>query len=680
MQRFKTLLPSKASLILMALCLWLLALLPAKESSGSLSGIFLAGACLGSALLVWRFQNLNVLFWWVFCLAIFQSSLWLQQPQKPASGIYTIANVRNGYAVAQNGRQKAVVYEMEDLLLDQKVELSGFEKFHTQHNEGLFCFQDYLQANGITQSASQIKPLNSGKEEGKKGFSLRQKMWTFVNSRSAAPLYRLLFYGLSEDENLDWISTAGLPLIALVSVVRKQLSYRVEKKKLNWILVGLQGILLLLFPVRQASLRLLIFQICAALFSDWNVRWSVSMLVFLWITPFGADSLSLVLPAGISFFSHFVQAPWQKKIVGMLWIAFCQMIWLGELNVLMLGMFLWFRSIIGGIFLLSIPGLWIAPYGALFLKLLEGIQISLDWCTVYGSPPLWYLALVGGLLILLVWKWKRKRFVLLLMAVCMYPWSWNLDPFFHVYQIDVGQGDAAFIVEPFQRSVTMIDAAGKMNTDNATKLFIPFLQRHQIRKIDKLIVSHGDFDHDGAVDSLVQNFPVLQTIRSTEDLEPSQMNHTLPGKPARLSMAYEFWLLLNEREIDPEEENDKSLVCLFQYDGFRYLYTGDASIAVEKQLLETNNLEADVLKLGHHGSNTSSDPAFLKAVHPTLAVISAGYQNRYGHPNVSVLETLNEQGVDRLNTADHGSLHLFSIPHLLVVSSADGLLGWIWKT
>ena len=680
MRRFKTLLPSKASLILMALCLWLLALMPQNEGAGPISRLFLAGACLGSALLIWRFKTLNVLLWWLLCLATFQGSVWLQKPQEPSDGIYAIVNIRNGYAIAQHGRQKVIVYEMEDLLLDQKVELSGFEKIHTQHNEGLFCFQDYLQANGITQSASQIKPLNSGKEEGKNGFSLRQKMWTFVNSRSAAPLYRLLFYGLSEDENLDWISTAGLPLIALVSVVRKQLSYRVEKKKLNWILVGLQGILLLLFPVRQASLRLLIFQICAALFSDWNVRWSVSMLVFLWITPFGADSLSLVLPAGISFFSHFVQAPWQKKVVGMLWISFCQMIWLGELNVLMLGMFMYLRSLVGWLFLLSIPGLWIAPYAELFLHLLEDIRISLDWWMVQGSPPLWYLVLIGGLFILLVWKWDKKRFVFLLMAVCIYPWSWNLDPFFHVYQIDVGQGDAALIVEPFQRSVVMIDAAGKMNTDNATKLFIPFLQKHQIRKIDTLVVSHGDFDHDGSVESLKQNFPVVQTLRSMDGLDPGQIEQNLPGQPARLSTAYEFWLLLNERVIDPEEENDKSLICLFQYDGFRYLYTGDASISVEKQLLETNNLEADVLKLGHHGSNTSSDPAFLKAVHPTLALISAGYQNRYGHPNVSVLETLNEQGIDRLNTADHGSLHLFSIPHLLVVSSADGLLGWIWKT
>lgn len=182
------------------------------------------------------------------------------------------------------------------------------------------------------------------------------------------------------------------------------------------------------------------------------------------------------------------------------------------------------------------------------------------------------------------------------------------------------------------------------------------------------------------MESLKQNFPVVQTLRSIDELDPGQIEQNLPGQPARLSTAYEFWLLLNERVIDPEEENDKSLICLFQYDGFRYLYTGDASIAIEKQLLETNNLEADVLKLGHHGSNTSSDPAFLKAVHPTLALISAGYQNRYGHPNVSVLETLNEQGIDRLNTAVHGSLHLFSIPHLLVVSSADGLLGWIWKT
>ncbi|MBF0579992.1 MBL fold metallo-hydrolase [Erysipelotrichaceae bacterium RD49] len=669
MRSFKTLLPCEASLVLMALCLWLVALLDRKTA------LQIGAIWIGAALLMRRFNWKIAMIWWPLVCFVLCGSAWIQKPEPPTDGIYTITNIRSGYAIASRQRQKAVVYEIDNLGLDQKVKLSQFEAVHSQNNEGLFSFQAYLHAKGIDQSAAKIEPLAST------GFSLRGKVWEFVHSRPSAALYRLLFYGLSEDENLEWIENTGLPLMALVFVVRKRLSYHIERKKLNIVMAGLQGLLLILFPIRDCSIRLFVFQIASAFCTKWTHRWPLSIIGFLWLAPYSADSLSLVLPGGISFFVHFVSLAWQKKVVQILWIALCQMIWLGKLNVLMVGMFLWFRTFIGWLFLLSLPGLLIPAYGECLAAILNRIQISLEWCTVFGSPPLWYLVLAAGLLLGLVWKWRTQKFIRLLVVFCLFPWSWNLDPFFHVYQMDVGQGDGALIVEPFQKSVTMIDAAGKFNTDQATKLLIPFLQSHQIRKIDTMIVTHDDFDHSGAVDSLKENFVIRKIIRTTQDLfnDPSILvEEEGPGKPAKLNVDYEFWFLLNERRQD-EEENDKSLVCLFQYDGFRYLYTGDASSAIEKQLLEIYDLSADLLKLGHHGSKTSSNRDFLKAVDPSLALISAGYQNRYGHPSVEVLQTLNELGIDRLNTADHGSIHLFSLPHLLFVYTADGLLGWVIK-
>ncbi len=670
LRNFKTLLPCEASLILMALCLWLVALLNRQPS------LQIGAICIAAALLAKRFGWKIAIIWWpLFCLLLWGSA-WIQKPQPPVEGIYTVTNIRNGYAITSRQRQQVVIYEIEGLVLDQKVKLSQFEPVHSQNNDGLFSFQAYLHAKGIDQSATKIEPL------APTGFSLRRMIWEFVHSRPSFALYRLLFYGLSEDENLEWISSTGLPLAALVFVVRKRLSYHIERQKLNVLMAGLQGILLVMFPIRDASLRLFVFQIASAFCAKWTYRWPLSVLGFLWIAPYSADSLSLVLPGGISFLSHFVSLGWQKKVVQVLWVALCQMIWLGKLNVLMLGMFLWFRTVVGWLFLLALPGMFVFAYGEFLANLLNGIQISLDWCTVAGSPPLWYLGLAAGSLVGIVWKWKPEKLVRLVMVFCLFPWSWNLDPFFHIYQIDVGQGDGTLIVEPFQKSVTMIDAAGKFNTDQATKLFIPFLQSHQIRKIDTMIVTHDDFDHSGAVDSLQENFAIGKTIRSAQDIfdDPSLLIETeIPGKPAKLNVGYEFWFLLNERKQTEDEENDKSLVCLFQYDGFRYLYTGDASSAIEKQLTELYDLSADLLKLGHHGSKTSSSRDFLKAVNPKLALISAGYQNRYGHPSLEVLQTLNELGIDRLNTADHGSIHLYSMPHILFVTTADGLFGWETK-
>ncbi len=258
----------------------------------------------------------------------------------------------------------------------------------------------------------------------------------------------------------------------------------------------------------------------------------------------------------------------------------------------------------------------------------------------------------------MAWKYQTRRMLQILILLCLYPFIWKLDPFFHVYQLDVGQGDAAVIVEPFQKSVIMIDAAGRFNHDNASDIYLPFLSSRQIYKLDALIISHSDFDHNGAVDSLKAKIPIATLITQSEET---------------FSCHYAFELLLPNRTLLNEEENDKSLICAFRYDGFQYLWTGDASKAIEKQLLEHYSLQADIVKLGHHGSKTSSDGNFLRALQPSLALISSGYQNRYDHPNLEVLIQLNRLGIDRLNTADHGGVHLFSFHHLLGIETADGL-------
>lgn len=643
-------LKNEAFWILAALALWLIAL------AGNFS-VHLAGAFLFCFLLCLRFsrRKLFLCILWLAVFSLFELSLALQKPnlEKPVAGEYSVVVLKAKYGIACKGSVRVVFYEPEEVGLGDKLYLSDFQSVHSLNNPGLFSFESYLHTQGIAYLADQKEVIQP------RSFSLQGWVWDFIASRKASLLYRLLCYGITEDENLDWLSSLGLPLIALSSVLKTRLNRWFGRSIAGWILSGIQFSFLLLFPATTAALRVFLFGLAGNIFKTWSWRWPASVFLFLVFCPEYAGSLSLVLPAGLSFLGHFVLKNGHKKIMQIFWCAFCQILWMGKLNLLYLGMFLWLRTLLGWFFLLAIPGLFLEAYGLFLEDLLSKAVFSLNWCTVYGQAPFWYGAIAAGLILQLAWKWSRMKMAAALVVFCLYPFIWSLDPFFHVYQIDVGQGDAALIVEPFKKSAIMIDAAGRFNHDNAQELFIPFLQSRQIHQLTGLVLSHGDFDHDGAAESLSTNYSVKNIVRQGDE---------------SLDVNYDFHFLLQQRAADPEDENDQSQICLFGYDGFRYLYTGDASIHIEKQLLEQYDVQADILKLGHHGSDTSSCKEFLKAVNPRLALISSGFENRYGHPKLSVLKTMNELGIDRINTADHGAIHLMSLKNILIMQSADGLI------
>lgn len=189
--------------------------------------------------------------------------------------------------------------------------------------------------------------------------------------------------------------------------------------------------------------------------------------------------------------------------------------------------------------------------------------------------------------------------------------------------IDVGQGDAILIRKGL--TSVLVDTGGSKTFDMAKEVLIPFFRKERIYELDALIVTHGDFDHAGAKESLVSLFPVHEVIESSS---------SFPYKVGSLSF----------RNLNPftwEDENDGSLVLSFSLLGRDWLLMGDATKETERRILLQNpDLAADVLKVGHHGSSSSSSYDFLRQVSPTESVISVGEGNRYGHPEKEVLHRL----------------------------------------
>lgn len=207
--------------------------------------------------------------------------------------------------------------------------------------------------------------------------------------------------------------------------------------------------------------------------------------------------------------------------------------------------------------------------------------------------------------------------------------------------INVGQGDSCLI----QKGATaiLIDTGGNLYHDLAKESLIPYFKKNQIYDIDLLITTHNDYDHMGAVSSLVENFKVKQYVTSYQDFPLTINNITITNYNTYTSM----WT----------EENDRSLVLTFSVKNTNFVITGDAPIKIEKQIMKDyKEIKCDILKVGHHGSKTSSCDEFIAYLNPSEAVISVGKNNKYGHPHQSVLSILNHHNIKIRRTDLEGTI------------------------
>lgn len=223
--------------------------------------------------------------------------------------------------------------------------------------------------------------------------------------------------------------------------------------------------------------------------------------------------------------------------------------------------------------------------------------------------------------------------------------------------LDVGQGLAVSIAT---RSSTLLFDTGpafRGGGDAAESVVLPFLSARGVNRLDELVVSHADLDHAGGVSSLVHALPV-GTLRTGEALDaPAVAQRCIAGESWRVDgIAFDF---LHPDAKSDVSGNDASCVLQVSAGSHRLLLTGDIERAAEAELLRSGRLQdVDVVIVPHHGSRTSSNPSFVRALHPDLAIISAGFGNRWGLPHVEVAERWRASGAEVLTTAASGAISL----------------------
>ena len=298
-------------------------------------------------------------------------------------------------------------------------------------------------------------------------------------------------------------------------------------------------------------------------------------------------------------------------------------------------------------------------YGCVFLLgmfIPDFLTLKIPSLTIHYAPQFVFIFVFIVVYIQCLKHFKWKYMILFLIPFI----EVFCNPFFQVYTLNIGQGDCSVIVEPFYKSVVMIDCGQSLYRDNVERIIFPFLENKNIHTIDTLILTHDDFDHSDGYDRLKEKVKIKQVIKNSKD---------------KVNVEYPFYLLLQERMA--KDENDSSIISYFTYDHLNYLFMGDASKEIEKQLMDAYDLKADVIKIGHHGSNTSSDAAFLDSLDCKIALISAGYKNKYDHPSTETLTTLDHLHIHTFCTSTDGSIAIYSLHHFAFVVTNDGLFGII---
>lgn len=262
------------------------------------------------------------------------------------------------------------------------------------------------------------------------------------------------------------------------------------------------------------------------------------------------------------------------------------------------------------------------------------------------------------------------------LLICFVVMGITAKPYFSpagtVTMLDIGQGDAFVIELPYRRGVVMIDAGARFTfddmeaTDSVYKQILkPFFYSRGIHELDALVLTHEDLDHIGSASYIIQNMEVEKVIVSDYfDYQELQKSMESKFTPEIVQVKRNDSIIVGDQKfyvigpaVDYGSSNENSLVLFAYIGGKNWLFTGDIGKSEEKELIEAYpNLDIDILKVAHHGSNTSTNSSFLETIDPSVALISVGENNSYGHPGMEVLDALKKQNSMILRTDMNGAV------------------------
>lgn len=570
-----------------------------------------------------------------------------------------------------------------------------------------FDYKQYLKSKNINYIIKIDKITLISKEK-----SFFKGIKSFLLKRNSNPYIKAFIFGNNKSIITDVMSSyqeigishlfaiSGMHVGLLTLVISKLLMKLNIKEKYIFIIISLfLFFYLFITGVSPSILRAIFFYLFFSLNKIYNLNIkgvNIFMLIFsisLLVNPYYIHEVSFLYSYTISFSLLLVgnkinNGSYFKRLFLTSLISFIvsfpiTIYFFNQINILSVFynmLFVPFISMI--VFPLSIITYIIPffePIFNVFISLMEFLalkfnSISFSKLIFPSLPRYYYILYIIGVIIFIYFYNKKIISVLSILLLALfnylYPVFFNQN---YLMFLDVGQGDSILIHS--KDKTMLVDTGGVMNYSRekwqerknkkslTNYVTIPVLKKLGIRKIDYLVLTHGDFDHMGEALKLIKQYRV-------EDIYLNQGNFNLLEK--KVIKKYRHVYQIREKEeivlgninivqINKEfsDENDSSSVLLMYYKNKKILLTGDASKKSEEYILNKYNIgKIDVLKIGHHGSKTSTSDELLEELRPSLAIISCGKNNRFNHPHKETIDKLKEYRIKYLRTDISGTIRI----------------------
>lgn len=549
----------------------------------------------------------------------------------PAYGSSVIVELHDRSFVVSTPQGKILVstqsVELYDLM--DEVVVGEFEPFELIRSTTGFDQKAYIEAQNLMGKADedQVRVIR------KNPIMTLIRNSTLNDDRNYIRLYRAILF--QSDPNLDFIALISLGLIYMMIFKsgRFVLSFIMNETASHIIMLGLLITMAFLFAYPLSLMRVIVSCTLNHWVKNGKDRLVFYSFFFLVFSPSTLTSMTVLYPFLFMVFGAFQLHRIDRwSVLSWIQITFFHRtsLWTTLLYPMMRkGMALMIALVWAGFW---IP--WLNPMINFYHKIFQQVLSFLERILILrGSLTLPVLFMLS-LMIMISSNWKgtgsnlRYLLVFTIPFLCL-PWAYQ------VTLLSVGQGDAIVLQAPFNQEVIMIDT-GKAS---AYRNVSAFLDAQGISRIDALIITHQDNDHSGNADRLIQDYHVMRSVTTANDLDSR-------------------WFHLKNLKTSMEEPDDNqgSLVTMLQINKIRFLFMADAEVKREADLLALYpDLKADILKVGHHGSSGSSSAYFLSHIQARLGLISVG-ENDYGHPSPLTMERLKSAHVQVMTTRDEGDI------------------------
>ena len=571
-----------------------------------------------------------------------------------------------------------------NLSYGDKIKVTGVLKEPSTNNIfNNFNYKKYLYNKKIYYiiEASKIDKIQNNNNHI---YTIKNLLYTRINSLKSSNYIKALLFG---DNKLDkeiktsyqingishLFSVSGFHINFITSIIYFYLDRVTYNKKIKYITVDIFLVLYLLLCNTTSLLRCTVMNILLSInhLLKLNIKKIdivlLTLILCIIINPFIIYDIGFIYSYTISFFLILYKNKYKtnNKLLKIIYISLISFLVSLPINIYT-SYEINFLSIILNIILVPIVSLILLPLSLLTLifpildnilylitSILEKISLYTSNINIFKqilSKPSIILIIIYYLVIILILS-KNKHYYLILILLIFHKtiplYNGNLE----VVMFDVGEADSMLISTPSKKVNILIDTGRGIDINN----IIIYLKSIGISKLNYLIITHGDEDHIGGALYLIDNFKVDNVILNKGDyteLEVELITH-LKNKNIKytnninkIPLLGSYMYLLNTKKFS--NENDNSIVTYFEYQKYKFLFMGDSSSKTEEYLINNYNLtNISFLKVGHHGSNTSSSPLFINKINPKVSLISVGRNNFYHHPNKEVLTNLSNSVIYR---------------------------------